>query len=266
LLASSAAAQDYIQEAAKLRAQAERYEHARGGVGQDYAAAYKLYCQAALLGDSLAAYNLGWMYFNGRGLPHRPEVAAGWFKRAAKAGDPYAARMALRYHGVEPVEDPACRPAPPPPAVVAEVKRKQPKNRGVVADWVAEIAAGYAVDPELVMAVIQAESGFNTAALSPKNAHGLMQLIPATAERFGVKDIWDPVQNIRGGVAYLHWLLRHFAGKVEWALAAYNAGERTVEQYQGIPPYKETQNYVKRILASYQKTVHPIPPPLREKS
>jgi soluble lytic murein transglycosylase-like protein len=264
LAAGTASAQDAIQQAVHLRAQAERYEHARG-VSLDYAQAYRLYCKAALLGDSLAAYNLGWMYFNGRGLPRKPELAVGWFKRAAKAGDAYAARMVARYGGVEAAEDGACRPAPPPAVVAAKLKHRNP-NRVIVENWVERIAPDYFVDPELIMAVIQAESGFNTAALSPKNAQGLMQLIPATAERFGVKDVWDPVENIRGGTAYLHWLLRHFSGNVEWALAAYNAGERTVEQYQGVPPYKETQSYVKRILASYQKTVHPIPPPLSGKS
>jgi soluble lytic murein transglycosylase-like protein len=92
-----------------------------------------------------------------------------------------------------------------------------------------------------------------------------MQLIPETAERFGVKDSWDPVQNIKGGTAYLHWLLRHFEGKVDLVLAAYNAGEGAVERYHGIPPYRETQNYVKQILANYSKTFHPVPnevPPL----
>jgi soluble lytic murein transglycosylase-like protein len=260
LMAGTASAQDFIQEARALRAQAARYEHARG-VRQDYTEAYRLYCKAAMLGDSTAAYNLGWMYFNGRGLPRRPEFAVGWFKRAAKAGDAYAARMLTRYTGIEAVEDSGCRPEPLPVAAMIAIKRQNP-NRKLVEGWVGRIAANYFIDPELVMAVIQAESGFNPTALSPKNAQGLMQLIPATAERFGIKDIWDPLENIKGGTAYLHWLLRHFAGNVEWALAAYNAGERTVEQYQGVPPYRETQNYVKRILASYQKTVHPVPPPL----
>jgi len=242
--------------AGSLRQEALRYEHGRG-VGQDYLHAYSLYCRAALLGDAEAAYSLGWMYFNGRGLRKAPEIALGWFKRAAKAGDAYAARMLPRYVGLAAVEDPACQPAPPPPAVIAV----RPEHNRVI-EWVEEIAPRYAVDPALILAVIQAESGFNVAALSPRNAQGLMQLIPATAERFGVQDPWNPQENLRGGIAYLHWLLRHFQGNVAWTLAAYNAGERTVEQYQGIPPYPETQNYVNRILASYRKTLHPIPPPL----
>lgn len=146
--------------------------------------------------------------------------------------------------------------------MIAALRMTRNANRKLVKDWVEPIAARYFVDPELVLAVIEAESGFNATALSSKNAQGLMQLIPSTAQRFGVKDTWNPLENIRGGIAYLHWLLRHFSGNVEWALAAYNAGERTVEQYQGVPPYQETRNYVRRILASYQKTVHPVPPPL----
>jgi soluble lytic murein transglycosylase-like protein len=125
---------------------------------------------------------------------------------------------------------------------------------------VQQIAAPYSIDPQLVLAVMQAESGFNPGALSPKNAQGLMQLIPATAQRFGVKNAWDPAENIRGGAAYLHWLIRHFSGKVEWVLAAYNAGEHSVERYRGVPPYSETQAYVQKILSRYGKLTHPVPP------
>jgi hypothetical protein len=85
------------------------------------------------------------------------------------------------------------------------------------------------------------------AARSHKNAQGLMQLIPATARRFGVKDVWDPEQNLRGGMSYLRWLLDHFEGDVKLALAGYNAGEEAVRRYRGIPPYAETRAYVERI-------------------
>jgi len=110
------------------------------------------------------------------------------------------------------------------------------------------MAPKYRLDPNLVFAVIEAESSFNPKALSSGNVQGLMQLIPATAERFGVENVWDPEQNLKGGMAYLRWLLNHFKGDVELALAGYNAGERVVERYQGIPPYAETQAYVKRII------------------
>lgn len=107
------------------------------------------------------------------------------------------------------------------------------------------------------MAVIAVESGFNPRATSPKNAQGLMQLIPDTARRFQVRDAYDPEQNIKGGLAYLQWLMTEFEGKVDLVAAAYNAGEQVVTRYGGIPPYAETRNYVQKILALYRKSTHP---------
>ncbi len=107
------------------------------------------------------------------------------------------------------------------------------------------------LDPDLVLAMIAVESRFRPDAVSPKNAAGLMQLIPATARRFGVVDVFDPEDNILGGMRYLRWLLDNFQGDVTKAVAAYNAGEGAVEQHGGVPPYPETQNYVRRIRATY---------------
>jgi len=105
------------------------------------------------------------------------------------------------------------------------------------------------VDPLLVEAVIAAESGFDARALSDKGAQGLMQLMPDTARRFGVADVWDPRQNIQGGTAYLAELHAQFGGHLPDILAAYNAGEGAVARYGGIPPYEETRNFVQRVLA-----------------
>ncbi len=108
-------------------------------------------------------------------------------------------------------------------------------------------AAKYGVDEAIVRAIIHAESSFNPNALSRVGAQGLMQLMPATARRFGVSNAFDPAQNIRGGVQYLAWLLKRFNGNLTLAAAGYNAGEGAVDKYKGVPPYGETQRYVQRV-------------------
>jgi len=109
----------------------------------------------------------------------------------------------------------------------------------------------YGVDSNLVKSVITAESCFKTKALSHKGAQGLMQLIPATAKRFGVTDSYMPDQNIRAGTKYLKFLLKRFDGDLEKSIAGYNAGEGAVDKYAGVPPYKETKKYVKNVLKIY---------------
>jgi soluble lytic murein transglycosylase-like protein len=121
-------------------------------------------------------------------------------------------------------------------------------DRQSYAETVARFSGLYGVDPTLVRAVIHAESAFRPDAVSPKGAGGLMQLMPATAQRFDVSDRFDPEQNIAGGVAYLALLLDLFDGDRQLAVAAYNAGENAVARYDGIPPYEETQTYVKRVM------------------
>ncbi|MGB0848985.1 MAG: lytic transglycosylase domain-containing protein [Thiolinea sp.] len=113
-------------------------------------------------------------------------------------------------------------------------------------------ASNSGVSAALISAVIQVESDFRANVVSPKGAQGLMQLMPATAQRFGVKDAFDPQQNIRGGSQYLLWLYRRYQN---WplVLAAYNAGEQKVDKYGGIPPYRETRNYVRKVLQHYAK-------------
>jgi soluble lytic murein transglycosylase-like protein len=115
-------------------------------------------------------------------------------------------------------------------------------------------ATRYRLDPRLMIAVMRQESSFNPRAVSPKGARGLMQLMPATAARFGVRDLYDPAQNIEGGAQYLRFLLDTFNGDVELALAGYNAGENAVARYGNhIPPYRETMDYVQRISAHYNR-------------
>lgn len=117
---------------------------------------------------------------------------------------------------------------------------------------VAEAATQNGLDPCLILSIMRAESAFNRSAISVKGASGLMQLMPATATRFGVKNIFDPRENVLGGSRYVRWLLDRFNGDVRLALAGYNAGEGSVEFYgYRIPPFLETQNYVRTIYARY---------------
>ena len=117
------------------------------------------------------------------------------------------------------------------------------------------------IDPRFLHAVIWQESKYQLRAKSHAGAQGLMQLMPDTAKRFGCDDPDNPVENIEAGTKYLSWLLKRFEGNVELALAGYNAGEGSVDKYDGIPPYNETQNYVKIISKRYGKTYHPVLPP-----
>ena len=115
-----------------------------------------------------------------------------------------------------------------------------------------ELSERYGLAPELVRAVIRQESAFDPFAVSVKGAQGLMQLMPGTAQRFGVQDVFDPAENVLGGVKYLRFLMDRYEGDTRLALAAYNAGEGAVDRYEGVPPYAETRDYVERIAGSEQ--------------
>jgi soluble lytic murein transglycosylase-like protein len=127
-----------------------------------------------------------------------------------------------------------------------------PQTQTSFSDIIEKTSARYGVDPHLVEAVVEVESAYQPDAVSPAGAQGLMQLMPATAEDLGVGDALDPQENIEGGVKYLSQLLDHFDGNVSLSLAAYNAGPGAVMEYGGIPPYRETQVYVDRVLEAYQ--------------
>jgi soluble lytic murein transglycosylase-like protein len=230
---------------------AVRYEHAEG-VPRDYARALELYCAAADRGHTDAAFNIAWIYLNGRGVARDDGIGAAWLRVAAERGHPLASPLLNRLGAVPLAKPSGCRE--PPEAAGPTRAAAAPSKE--IARLVAETAAAYQVDPKLVLAVIAAESAFQADAVSPRNARGLMQLMPETAARFGVKNVFDPGDNIRGGTKYLRWLLTYFAGDLSLALAAHNAGEGAVTRSGGVPPFPETRAYVQKIRALYTPGRH----------
>ena len=221
-----------------------RYESGEGVVA-DVGNAIRLYCKAAKQGHADAQYYLGWLYSHGRGVKRDDALAAAWFKQAAARNHPQSRNLLQLLH-VAPKSKATCPTSgtvPRRPATV--LRRKAPSS--ALTKLVRGLSSEFNLDPDLVMAVVQVESNYDPNALSPKNGQGLMQLIPETAERFGVTDVWDPEQNLRGGMAYLRWLLDYYDGDVKLVLAAYNAGEGAVDRYKGVPPFGETRDYVRRV-------------------
>lgn len=210
-------------------------------------------CRSARRGDAEAQYELGWLYAHGRGVERHDDWAAYLFSAASLQGHSFAEKM-LRavtwpvatvpdcFVTTSALAAPLIRADQAPPHIDALVRRLAPQ---------------YQVSPQLALAIIAVESNFNVSALSPKNAMGLMQLIPETAKRFGVRNAFDAQQNIRGGLAYLRWLLAYFEGDVILVAAAYNAGEGAVNQHRGIPPYDETREYVKRVMSRFGHFTQP---------
>ena len=137
-------------------------------------------------------------------------------------------------------------------ATEASVKPSFNKNKDAFDHIIKQASSTHGVSEGLIKAVMHTESGFNVNARSPVGAQGLMQLMPATARRFNVSNAYDPQQNIMAGAKYLAWLLKRFNGDQSLALAGYNAGEGNVSKYGGIPPFRETQDYVRRVNSRYQ--------------
>lgn len=257
----------------RWRNEAKALEHGDGHITRDPVRAAQLYCRAARHGDAEAQYNLAWMLTNSRGIERDEAQAAHLFAAAAEQGYAQAKNILARMGTPQGAPPPCLRqpeedravassaslsppPAPAPPRgarppplrLVAPPPPPPPPNAPeAIVRFVTLVAPEYKLEPSLVLAVMATESNFDANAVSPKNAQGLMQLIPDTAARFGVRNIRDPVQNIRGGMAYLRWLMARFEGDITLATAAYNAGERAVERYLGVPPYAETRLYVLKV-------------------
>lgn len=246
-----------------LREKALAYEHGEG-LPKDMKKAISLYCEGAMAGDPEARYSLGWMYMNGRGVPRNDGMAAYFLKLAADQGHEPSQKL-LPFAGQSVTEPPDCLPDNALASNETEWVFSNEKQRKL-ATLISRLAPEYGVSPRLAYAVAHTESNLNPGAVSPKNAQGLMQLIPETSARFNVKKPFDPEQNVRGGLAYLRWLLAYFRGDVALVAAAYNAGEGAVNQYLGIPPYAETREYVKRIHAVFPQREHPFNSAITEPS
>lgn len=237
-------------DARLLTAQARGFDQG-GGAGSDYERAAALYCRAARQGYAPAQYYLGWMYVNGRGVPRDAATGSALLALAAKQGHTQARNVLALIGGVKGKLPGCMRDDLEAGGFYLTPERRRITT--IVKQW----APKYQVDPLLALAIITAESNFNAGAVSPKNAQGLMQLIPATSARFKVRDAFDPAQNVRGGLAYLRWLLAYYRGNITLVAAAYNAGENAVDRYRGIPPYAETLAYVQRVMRIVKRQQHP---------
>jgi len=243
------------------------------GVRMNLERSHQVYCQAARLGSVRAELSLARMYLEGSGTVRDQGQAVAWLSRAAEGGDRVAASV---LQSMPPSRSPAiCYSGPPvrgldplpqaPVVATADVSPKQVRAaragmKATIQAWVYTLAPSYGLDPQFVLTIAAIESNFNPSAKSPKNAQGVMQLIPQTAERFGVSNIEDPLQNLKGGMSYLRWLMAYFKGDVRLVAAAYNAGEGAVEKHGGVPPYAETQAYVEKVTRRYTRPVHPYRP------
>lgn len=255
----------------RLMQQASERESA-AEVGDNAWHAAALYCEAARSGSIEGQYRLGMLYAFGQGVPESRPFAAALFSLAASQGHAEATEM-LDTIQLTSVELPACvthaqLPEKAPRPMVAELDasggtpmidsylQSLASHKRWLIPLTTTLSEWYGLDPKLVLSVIAVESNFETGAQSPKAAMGLMQLIPGTAERFNVRNAYDTTQNLRGGMRYLSWLLSYYRGNVTYALAAYNAGERRVDRFQGVPPYPETRAYVQRVVRLYGRMRH----------
>jgi TPR repeat protein len=233
--------------------------------------AANLYCEASRLGSAEGQYRLGMLYAFGKGVPKDRALAASLFSLAAAQGH-FEAQKMLETIDFTTTHLPQCvleavQPEKGPRYSIVEEAEPDsieyhidslPPNKRWVVDLVGTLSDWYQVDPRLILSIITVESNFQAQAKSPKAAMGLMQLIPATADRFNVRNAYDVSQNLKGGISYMRWLLSYFRGDVTLAVAAYNAGEKAVDRYKGVPPYPETRQYVRRVLKLYQRTRHPF--------
>ncbi len=227
-----------------------------GTLGQlrDIEHAAALYCEAARHGSAEAHYRSGLLYKTSSNAIYNVAYAKFFLMVAMEHSHPMAESGLLSLERLDqiPVIQPECLNQgyqfSPGRFDLERYIANLPSHRRHVAQLLASLAHEYKIPPKLALAIGAVESNFDSDALSPKQAMGVMQLLPATARRFNVTKPFDPEQNIRGGLAYLQWLLKKFPDNLPLSVAAYNAGEGAVQRYRQIPPYRETQIYVQRVL------------------
>ena len=222
----------------------------------------------ALFGSSVSRATDLVVFEDGRGLRVSGfELADGLarltLENGGELGVPMSSIMAIERaidaEDLTPAEDPSRGIAA---AAIVNDLRANERWRGAAgryADAIAEAADRNALDRALLASVAKVESNFNPYAVSPRGACGILQLMPKTAKRFGVNNVFDAAQSIDGGARYLRWLLDHFNGRVDLALAGYNAGEGAVDRHHGVPPFAETQWYVLKVLDHAGQTGQSLP-------
>jgi len=249
-LCSAAAAQDEV-EAPRVLALLAQADAAERGIGlrRSDRLAIDLYCDAGSLGSAEAYFRIGRILAQ-RSYP-KPGLANAHLALAARLGH-HGALDLYDANGGRADDDAICTDVDedegvPEFDVESYIDALIPAKQRIAA-LIRKHAARYGVDIRFALAVALAESNLEASAVSPKNAQGVMQLIPETSARFGVKNAFNAEQNIRGGLAYLKWLDARFNGNRRLVAAAYNAGEGVVERYGDVPPYPETRDYVRRVL------------------
>ena len=221
------------------------------GIHKNIPLAISLYCDAGRMGSPEGFFRIGRILSKGPVSVRDPRMANAFLALAARLGHQQGAALFNDRVTAAPMGDEcnlfADRMVTDRFDMDSYIAR-QPQAKRQIASLIRSKAPQYNVNARLALGIALAESNLNAQAVSPKNAQGVMQLIPDTQERFGVKNAFHPEQNVRGGLAYLKWLQKRFNGDWKLVAAAYNAGEGAVDHYGGIPPFPETQQYVRRVL------------------
>lgn len=247
-------AADDAAEAPRIVAALEQGEAAERGIGgyRRPWLALTFYCDAGTMGSAEGYYRLGRLLRESHAVVHDPALGNAYLALAARLGH----QRALAAHEAGATEG---MPLPDDCGAFSRMAEKEafdleaylaalPLMKRKIAALISRHASRFDIDARFALAVALAESNLDPRAVSPKNAQGVMQLIPDTQERFGVRRPFDPESNIRGALTYLRWLAERFDGDMALVAAAYNAGEGMVERYNGIPPFPETRQYVRRVL------------------